>query len=75
MEQRVAKYRLGGGMRGGGIKKMRRGGVVGCVDGAMRHGNIWEECIDWGVEKGWQKMDRGSIGREGRRGVVDGEIR
>lgn len=38
--QRVARFRLGGGMRGESTRKMKQREVAGCVDGAMRCGSM-----------------------------------
>jgi len=64
--QRVAKFRLGDGMRGnryweGDEEKKCR--ICGWGEETWEH--VWEECTDWGMEKGWQEMVDGVLGEEG----------
>lgn len=64
-KQRVAKFRLGDGMRGGRYweeKGGRRCRVCGMEEKTWEH--VWEEYTNWGVEKGWQEMVEEVLGEE-----------
>jgi len=64
--QRVAKFRLGDGMRGNRYwegDEERKCRICGWGEETWEH--VWEECTDWGVEKGWQEMVDEMLGEEG----------
>lgn len=64
--QRVAKYRLGGGMRGGRYWENEEGRscrLCGWGDETWEH--VWEECVDWGVEESWQEVVEKILGDKG----------
>ena len=64
--QRVAKFRLGSGMKEGRYwedEDERRCRI--CRWGKETWEHIWEECIDWGEEKGWQEMVDEVLGEKG----------
>jgi len=68
--QRVARFRLGDGMRGGRYwegEEERKCRVCGWGEETWEH--VWEECTDWGVERGWQEMVEEVLG-EGGEGEV-----
>lgn len=64
--QRVARFRLGDGMRGGRYWKEeeeRKCRLCGWGEETWEH--VWEECTDWGAEKGWQGMVDEVLGEGG----------
>ncbi|XP_036145342.1 uncharacterized protein LOC118646472 [Monomorium pharaonis] len=64
--QRMARYRLGGVMRGGRYweeEERRTCRLCGWGEETWEH--VWEECIDWGVQKSWQEMVEELLGEEG----------
>jgi len=64
--QRVARFRLGEDMRGGKYweREDRRKCRV-CEGGEETWDHIWEECTDWGAERGWQEMVYEVLGEGG----------
>lgn len=64
--QRVARYRLGGGMRGGKYwmaEEKRKCRVCGVGEETWEY--VWEECADWRGGKSWQEMVGEVLGDEG----------
>src|SRR5580765_4268653 len=64
--QRVAKFRLGNGMRGNSYWKSeeeKRCRMCGGERETWEH--VWERCVDWGVKEGWQVMAGKILGESG----------
>ncbi|EZA55636.1 hypothetical protein X777_04328 [Ooceraea biroi] len=63
--QRVARFRLGNGMRGGRYweEKMRECRICGGGEESWEH--VWEKCTDWGERGTWQERMSEVLGEEG----------
>lgn len=65
--QRVAKYRLGDGMKGNKYwegEEVRKCRI--CREEEKTWEHVWEECTGWGLERGWQEMVDEVLGEEGK---------
>ncbi|EZA51982.1 hypothetical protein X777_09441 [Ooceraea biroi] len=69
--QRVARFRLGNGMRGGRYwEEEKRRECRICGEGEETWEHVWEECTDWGERGTWQERVSEILGEE--RGGRDG---
>ncbi|CAD6229121.1 GSCOCG00012087001-RA-CDS [Cotesia congregata] len=65
--KKVAKFRLGDGLKGGWYwenRKNRRCEICGCEEESWEH--VWEGCTGFGVERGWQEMREEVLGDDGQ---------
>src|SRR5436190_3559451 len=63
---RVARYRMGNGMKGNLYwkeKEMRKCRMCEREEETWEH--IWEECLGWGTEREWQEMVGEVLGENG----------
>lgn len=64
--QRFVKFRLGSGIRGNRyweIEEKRKCRI--CQNRIETWERVWEECGEWGREKGWQEMAEKILEEEG----------
>src|SRR5436190_11909996 len=63
---RVARFRVGNEMKGNLYWKeeeAKRCRMCGKKEETWEH--VWEECLEWGTERGWQEMVGEVLGEEG----------